>query len=177
MVRLEQNVVHWKCNACDLTGTSRINNWNSPRARTCCGGAFARNRNRLLVVWTDMNSRCKDSRHPAYNRYKKFGAPDWPTKEHFISWALETGWQPGLEIDRVDNTKGYFPENCRFVSRKQNANNRSSSRYLTAFGETKTLVEWESDARCSVQAQTIAARLDRYGWNSIEDSISLPSQR
>lgn len=42
----------------------------------------------------------------------------------FINWAENNGWQPGLEIDRRDNDGDYTPENCRFVSDKEQANNR-----------------------------------------------------
>lgn len=47
-----------------------------------------------------------------------------------------------LTIDRVDNDKGYSPDNCRWVSIKDNCNNRSSCHYVTAFGETRSLKEW-----------------------------------
>lgn len=44
--------------------------------------------------------------------------------DSFIEWALNNGWKRGLEIDRIDSTKGYSPDNCRFVTRKVNARNR-----------------------------------------------------
>lgn len=173
---ISSGVVQWECSVCGTSGKARINNWNSPRARTCCGGRFAKNRDRLLVVWTDMNSRCTDPNHPAYERYRSFGKPSWNSYEEFSAWAMSSGWEYGLDIDRTDNSKGYSPENCKFVTRQQNSRNRSSNRVITAFGETKTLQEWEEDPRSSVQAQSIAARLDRYGWTDVELAISTPSR-
>lgn len=53
--------------------------------------------------------------------------PEWDhPKGHvaFISWALANGWAEGLQIDRADNNGGYSPENCRFVTLKENLKNR-----------------------------------------------------
>lgn len=51
---------------------------------------------------------------------------EWQTDPWcFIRWAEGPGnWQPGLEIDRVDNNGNYTPDNCRFVTDKEQANNR-----------------------------------------------------
>lgn len=172
-VTIHNGTVHWQCNVCQLIGSARVNNWNSPRSRTCCGGRFWKNRDRLLIVWNDMRSRCLDPKHPAYDRYNKFGEPKWSSYEDFCEWALSSGWQYGLDIDRTNNALGYFPENCKFVSRKVNTRNRKSNRLLTAFGETKTAVEWSEDNRCRVQGQSILARIDRYGF-TVEDAITRP---
>ena len=42
----------------------------------------------------------------------------------FGDWLLSHGWHRGLQIDRIDNSRGYSPENCRVVTPKENANNR-----------------------------------------------------
>jgi len=44
--------------------------------------------------------------------------------QRFIEWALENGWGEGLEIDRINNDGNYYPENCRFVTRQENACNQ-----------------------------------------------------
>jgi hypothetical protein len=42
----------------------------------------------------------------------------------FVEWSLENGWKKGLEIDRINNDKGYHPDNCRFVTHKINSKNK-----------------------------------------------------
>lgn len=52
---------------------------------------------------------------------------EWLVFENFRDWALSHGYKEGLQIDRRDNDKGYCPENCRWVTSKENANNRRNT--------------------------------------------------
>jgi hypothetical protein len=50
--------------------------------------------------------------------------------EAFESWALENGFKPELFLDRKDNSKGYSPENCRWVTAKESTANRRKAIYI-----------------------------------------------
>lgn len=55
-------------------------------------------------------------------------------------WIM--GIKKGLQLDRKDNSKGYSPDICRFVSPKTNSRNRRNTKHLTVNGETKCVAEW-----------------------------------
>jgi len=82
----------------------------------------------LYRCWHRMKQRCGNRNRP---RYKDWGGrgitvcAEWiENPKDFITWALVHGWQKGLEIDRIDNDKGYSPDNCRFVNSQRNALNK-----------------------------------------------------
>jgi hypothetical protein len=85
-------------------------------------------RSYLRAVHSLMRERCEDPRVGAYARYGAKGisvCEEWKDFEMFYEWAISSGFQRGLEIDRRDGTKGYCPENCRWAnSAQQNANIR-----------------------------------------------------
>jgi phage I-like protein len=88
-------------------------------------------RNPLYVVWQNMRLRCRSSDDKA-QRYHDRGITicaewlnSWPA---FSQWATANGWEPGLEIDRRENNKGYCPDNCRFVPHLVNARNQERVR-------------------------------------------------
>lgn len=60
----------------------------------------------------------------------------------FEAWSLDHGYIPNLTIDRTNNDLGYSPNNCRWVDRVAQANNRRSNRLIEFNGETHNLTEW-----------------------------------
>ena len=85
---------------------------------------------KLRHVWRGMHWRCYQVKRndPCYPRYRGRGikvCDAWHEIENFLAWA-ESKWQEGLELDRIDNDGDYSPENCRFVTPKENARNRAN---------------------------------------------------
>lgn len=122
-----------------------------------------------------MNRRAADLTDPDYGG-RGIHVEHEPWKSDYVAfrdWALTNDYKSGLEIDRKDNDKGYSPENCWFATPSQNCRNKRSNKLLTAFGETKTMIEWSEDTRCSVSYDTLQCRVSQYGW-PIEKAISLP---
>ena len=82
---------------------------------------------KLYYVHRGMIDRCTNHNHVAYNRYGGRGinvCKEWrEDKNSFFTWAVDNGYQEGLSIDRIDNDKGYYPENCRWATdSEQNIN-------------------------------------------------------
>jgi hypothetical protein len=144
------------------------------------GVAFAPcKRNPLYRVFCGMIERCENPRHDSYRWYGEKGVRvcrQWRWKfKVFRQWAVENGWRPGLEIDRINGSLGYSPDNCRWVTRKENQRNSSQARQVLAFGESKAIAAWAEDSRCSVGYRTLVQRL-RNGWEP-ERAITTPSKR
>ena len=77
----------------------------------------------------------------------------------------------GLSLDRIDNSKGYCKENCKWVSQAAQMRNTRSNVNLTAFGETKCITDWSR--QFDISGTTIRRRLDDWGW-SIEKALTEP---
>ena len=100
---------------------------------------------KLHGVWNGMKQRCVNPKHNAYKNYGGRGitvCEEWQEFLPFYKWCMDNGYKEGLTLDRVDNSKGYMPSNCRFVDRYIQANNNRRNILITANGETKTLPEW-----------------------------------
>ena len=84
---------------------------------------------------------------------------------------MSNGYKEGLTLDRIDNDKGYSPENCRWTTVKEQSNNRRSNTWLEFCGERKTISQWSDYIGVSVD--TLCHRL-KNGW-SIEKTLSTPT--
>jgi hypothetical protein len=134
-------------------------------------------KSRLYMTWRKMLDRCYNRNENSYPYYGGRGIlveyEAWKKFVPFKDWALQNGYRDDLTINRKDNDKGYYPENCNFITLSQQFLNRRSNHILSAFGESKTITEWSADERCCVSRGTIGLRLRR-GW-SVEMAITLPS--
>lgn len=120
---------------------------------------------RLYRAWRNMRNRCRYDCADRAGDYKQRGitvCDEWVDSfENFREWALVSGYSDSLTIDRIDNDRGYSPDNCRWVDRTEQSRNRRNAISVTAWGETKTLGEWSEDSRAAVQYGTIWDRLKR----------------
>ena len=123
-------------------------------------------RYRLNYLYQNMKLRCNRT------TYKQKGitiCKEWLEDFHaFKSWALQNGYKDDLTLDRIDNNKGYYPENCRWVTMKVQNNNKSNNRLITYKGQTKTLTQWSEEL--GIKKTTLHNRLNYYGW-SIEKAL------
>lgn len=141
---------------------------------------------RLTAIHSGMKRRCYC---PKYRYFKNYGGrgitvcDEWldteriniahrvnPTKGFlaFKEWALSNDYADNLTLDRIDNNKGYSPENCRWVTPKVQNNNRRNNIVIQYKGETKTLHQW-CDTLNLVYSK-IFQRLYRLHW-SVEEAF------
>lgn len=101
---------------------------------------------RIYRIWANMKTRCNNPNTPYYDRYGGRGirvCPEWENSfETFRNWAIANGYADGLQIDRIDNDGDYTPENCRWVSKEENANNKRNNLIIEWNGEAHTAAEW-----------------------------------
>lgn len=131
--------------------------------------------NRLYRIWLGMRRRCYDKNYePSYKNYGGRGiivCDSWRYDfKEFRDWALANGYDDSLSIDRIDNDGNYEPDNCRWVSMKDQANNRSTNLYITINGYKYSLSEW-SDIT-GIPRGVIRNRLRR-GWDDYS-ALSTP---
>ncbi|HLX53414.1 MAG TPA: hypothetical protein VKR58_05720 [Aquella sp.] len=115
----------------------------------------------LATKLNSMKIRC----NPNYNdpnRSKAYAAKgiticeEWLDINNFITWALENGYEKGLTIERKDNDLGYYPDNCKFIPKSEQAWNIYTNNNITGFGETKPLSVWGRDKRIGYSSASIA---------------------
>jgi hypothetical protein len=122
----------------------------------------------LYYKWQRMIARCH---HPSQKDYARYGAKGitvcdrWRFGEDGISgfecWLLDMGAPPfkKAQIDRLDNALGYTPSNCRWASTIEQANNRTTNRWVTARGQTHTVAQWARIV--GIERHTILYRLNQ----------------
>ncbi len=81
----------------------------------------------FYACWYNMLQRCTDPEHPSWARYGGRGITIQDSWREFGPFKADmfSAWKSGLELDRIDNNKGYSKENCRFVSRAKQCQNTS----------------------------------------------------
>ena len=137
-------------------------------------GCLARSddQRRTYNSWMSMKQRCLNKNHRYYQNYGGRGIAISRRWLRFEGFLASMGLAPaGQTLERRNNDRGYSKRNCLWASRKDQANNRSSNRRLTAFGKTLTIQQWSEDPRCSVSGACLATRLNRYHW-PIEKAIT-----
>lgn len=113
-----------------------------------------------------MRDRCNNPNHAEYGAYGGRGisvCKEWENDVvAFYKWATANGYSDGLTIDRIDNDKGYSPSNCRWVTRKEQANNRRSNHTIVFGGVSNNIRQWAKIT--GIKEATIRMRIER-GWS------------
>lgn len=173
----------WDC-VCDC-GNKKIlptNALRSGRTKSCgCYGTEKRKermtthgdtgnnkRHRIHRIWSAMLHRCNsESSNSVYHAKRGISVCDeWFEYITFKEWALSSGYKKDLSIDRIDNDKGYFPENCRWVGMDVQSRNKRSNHNITIDGVTKCMKDW-SDIY-GISYGTLTSRINILKWEPIK---------
>ena len=168
--------------ACEFLGVSRCSvsscYWKSMR---CKGYEIERigitthhqTNSRLFEIWEGMRERCTREKHSHYADYGGMGikiCEEWNEFIPFYNWAMDNGYNDNLSIDRINPDGQYEPNNCRWVSMKEQQNNKRSNRFIEYNGENLTLSQWAE--RLGIGKTTLKERLNN-GW-SVEKAFTEP---
>lgn len=178
-----QNVI-WSCRCdCGNITTALTSSLISGNTRSCgclhketfSAKKHGKRNTRLYRIWYHMRERCNNKNAAHYSDYGGRGitvCKDWDSGfQPFYEWATSNGYKDGLTIDRVDNNKGYSPDNCRWATYNEQARNKRNNLNITYNGKTQTLKEWANEL--GIRYTTLWQRLYKRGL-SIEKAFKTP---
>ncbi len=171
-------VMHWICRCeCGNTKPVRTSDLTLGRVKSCgCrkGMTHGLSRSPEYQIWMAIRQRCGNPRSAEYDRYGGSGiqvCDRWETS--FENFFADMGIRPSSrhQIDRIDNSKNYEPENCRWATPKENSNNRRNTIFLSYRNETRPLSEW---ADIFGLPYAVLFQRIRHGW-STDRALTFPS--
>lgn len=179
--------VYWNCKcSCGNTKSVRADSLRGGFIQSCgCFGkemrAEANTKHGMTQIgikdssytaWSNMKSRCLNEKHPEYPNYGGRNitiCDSWKTD--YLIFNYEMGPKPNnTSLDRVDNNKGYYKENCRWASLSVQNNNKRNNNYITFNGKTLTLTDWAREI--NIQPAALYTRI-KLGW-STEKMLTTP---
>lgn len=133
---------------------------------------------RLFRIWSNMKTRCYNPNAINYDNYGGRGitvCDEWRDDfTTFREWALANGYTNSLTLDRIDNDRGYSPDNCRWATIKEQMNNRRSNTVVSYGGEAHTVTEWAAIIGIAPDALLYRINCGRY---TVEQALTLPKMR
>ena len=128
-----------------------------------------------FTIWTGMKMRCENKNHMHFHNYGGRGIIICERWQFFENFYADMGARPSRQhqLERIDNNKGYEPENCKWATVSDQANNRRNNVIVTVFGKKMTLAQ--AITKYAVVADsTVRVRIDK-GW-TIKDALTTPRQ-
>lgn len=128
---------------------------------------------RLHRTWQNMKARCYRKSAREYENYGGRGikvCDEWKSSyEAFKEWSINNGYTDELTIDRIDVNGNYEPSNCRWITNKEQQNNRRDNVIYEFNGETKTLAQWSE--YLGICYKTLQKRIQQWG---VERAFTTP---
>ena len=132
---------------------------------------------KLYRCWEYMKARCYNKNRKEYVNYGGRGitvCKDWHLYINFKHWALNNGYSPNLELDRIDVNGNYSPENCRFVTHSENNLNKRKRKDNTS-GYTGVYFHKQSRIY-GYEIQVNNKRIRKYGFSTALEAYNAKMQ-
>lgn len=138
--------------------------------------AGTKNSMRLYRIWKGFRQRCRRPSGGNKVWYKGItSCPEWEDFDVFRKWAEETGYSDDLTIDRIDNSRGYSPDNCRWITIAAQQRNRRTNHPVTVDGRTFSTLTEAAEAY-GVPRSYVSARIFACGWD-VERALKTPPKK
>lgn len=197
----KHNNALWLCECDCIDKTRRIVNgnnlrrgistscgcWQKELAKENCiernidtGAQYARKHglsgSRIYRIWCDMKSRCYRKKDAHYFLYGGRGIKIYDEWKNdfmtFYNWAIDNGYNETLTIERIDVNGNYEPNNCKWATFDEQANNKRCSRIYTYNNKTQTLKQWANEY--NINYHTLTSRIDEFNWD-FEKALITPT--
>jgi len=132
---------------------------------------------KAYYAWRNMNRRCTNQKDSSYKRYGGRGisvCTEWRHDYDAFYYDMAGGFKDGLQLDRTNNNGNYSKDNCRWVTVKENQNNRNNNVVINHNGIKKTISEWADHLNLS--RKELAKVYKRYSFYGVDDYDSLFSK-
>lgn len=129
----------------------------------------------IFYVWQGMRNRCLNPNNKQYKNYGGRGiriCDEWADSNSFIEWAIQNGYEEGLQLDRKDVNGNYEPDNCRFVTQLENARNRQNTIYVHYEGQLMTIGEVADIT--GIDSARIYQRIHELNWSEYDATHIIP---
>jgi len=175
--RIENKYGHrvaWLCK-CDCGNETTTITSSLVRGLTTSCGCWRKNANKthgltkspVYNSFMMMHERCYNPSEKSYHNYGGRGikiCKEWRNNiTAFHKWAMVNGYKKGLQIDRIDNDGNYEPSNCRWVTHRQQCNNKRNNHFIEHNGELLTIAQWAR--KLNIQYTTLYRWLGKNNWD------------
>lgn len=130
---------------------------------------------RLYNIWSGIKNRCYNKNIDRYRLYGQRGIkmyPEWSSDfMSFYNWAINNNYNDNLSLDRINVNGDYEPNNCRWVTQKEQCNNKRNNHYLTYNSKTQSMSKWSEET--GINYSKLRARINMYHW-SVEKALTTP---
>lgn len=179
---------YWKCR-CDCGAEKIIRGSSLKNGNTkSCGCAsielitkhgYCKNnkpKTNTYYIWTSIKQRCYNKK---MKRYKSYGGRGIKVCDRwlnsFSNFLSDMGEKPSnLSLDRIDNDQGYSPENCRWATKREQANNTRTNNIIQYKNQKFTLTEFAR--HIGIHPETLRKRI-RMGWDLDKCANTKPDKR